>query len=206
MNETYPFVLPPLPYRYYALEPYLDEQTVRIHHDTLFQGYVDRLNAALQKYPRYQHWNLERLIIDHDRLPADIRTTAYNNAGGVYNHTAYFASMTPNYCRPSNYMLNVIEDSFHTFENFKEQMLNAGLSVFGSGWAWLVRDRGNKLRIVTTKNQDTPLPQGLAPLLPLDVWEHSYFLQYYSERASYIRNWFALIDWSYVEKRYLNKL
>ena len=205
MNEHYPFVLPPLPYRYYALEPYLEEQTISIHHDTLFQGYVDRLNAALQKYPRFQRWNLERLIVDNDRLPVEIRTTVYNNAGGVYNHDAYFAAMTPKYRRPSNYMRNVLEESFGSFENFKEQMLNAGLRVFGSGWAWLVQDRGTKLRIVTTKNQDTPLPQGLVPLLPLDVWEHSYFLQYYSERAAYIKNWFALIDWSYVEKRYLNE-
>lgn len=205
MNEYYPFVLPPLPYRYYALEPYLEEQTIRIHHDTLFQGYVDRLNAALQKYPRFQRWNLERLIVDNDRLPVEIRTTVYNNAGGVYNHDAYFAAMTPKYRRPSNYMRNALEESFGSFENFKEQMLNAGLRVFGSGWAWLVQDRGTKLRIVTTKNQDTPLPQELVPLLPLDVWEHSYFLQYYSERAAYIKNWFALIDWSYVEKRYLNE-
>ena len=135
MNEHYPFVLPPLPYRYYALEPYLEEQTIRIHHDTLFQGYVDRLNAALQKYPRFQRWNLERLIVDNDRLPVEIRTTVYNNAGGVYNHDAYFAAMTPKYRRPSNYMRNVLEESFGSFENFKEQMLNAGLRVFGSGWA-----------------------------------------------------------------------
>ena len=133
MNEHYPFVLPPL--RYYALEPYLEEQTIRIHHDTLFQGYVDRLNAALQKYPRFQRWNLERLIVDNDRLPVEIRTTVYNNAGGVYNHDAYFAAMTPKYRRPSNYMRNVLEESFGSFENFKEQMLNAGLRVFGSGWA-----------------------------------------------------------------------
>lgn len=144
MNEHYPFVLPPLPYRYYALEPYLEEQTIRIHHDTLFQGYVDRLNAALQKYPRFQRWNLERLIVDNDRLPVEIRTTVYNNAGGVYNHDAYFAAMTPKYRRPSNYMRNVLEESFGSFENFKEQMLNAGLRVFGSGWAWLVQDRGTK--------------------------------------------------------------
>ena len=135
MNEHYPFVLPPLPYRYYALEPYLEEQTIRIHHDTLFQGYVDRLNAALQKYPRFQRWNLERLIVDNDRLPVEIRTTVYNNAGGVYNHDAYFAAMTPKYRRPSNYMRNVLEESFGSFEDFKEQMLNAGLRWFRLGMA-----------------------------------------------------------------------
>ena len=116
-----------------------------------------------RNYPRFQRWNLERLIVDNDRLPVEIRTTVYNNAGGVYNHDAYFAAMTPKYRRPSNYMRNVLEESFGSFENFKEQMLNAGLRVFGSGWAWLVQDRGTKLRIVTTKNQDTPLPQGLVP-------------------------------------------
>lgn len=206
MNESYPFVLPPLPYRYNALEPYLDEQTIRIHHDTLFQGYVTRLNDALKKYPRFQNWSLERLIKESDRLSQDIRTTVYRNAGGVYNHTVYFAAMTPRYHRPSNYMLRVIERSFQTFENFKEQLYNAGTSVFGSGWAWLVVNRRNQLQIVTTKNQDTPLPEGYFPLLPLDVWEHSYFLQYFSERGDYIRNWFQLIDWDYVEKRYLNQV
>lgn len=206
MNASYPFVLPPLPYRTYALEPYLDEQTIDIHHNTLFQGYVDRLNAALQKYPQFQHWSFERLIVDNEQLPTDIQQLVYNNAGGVYNHTAYFASMTPNYLRPSNYMRSVIEDSFHTMESFRAQMQAAGLSVFGSGWAWLVRDQGNHLRIVATKNQDTPLPQGLLPLLPLDVWEHAYFLQYYSERITYIKNWFRLINWKYVEKRCLHKL
>ena len=210
MNEHYPFVLPPLPYRYYALEPYLEEQTIRIHHDTLFQGYVDRLNAALQKYPRFQRWNLERLIVDNDRLPVEIRTTVYNNAGGVYNHDAYFAAMTPKYRRPSNYMRNVLEESFGSFENFKEQMLNAGLRVFGSGWAWLVQ-KGDKLAVVSTANQDSPL-MGEAisgasgfPILGLDVWEHAYYLKFQNRRPDYIKEFWNVVNWDEAAARFAAK-
>ena len=210
MNEHYPFVLPPLPYRYYALEPYLEEQTIRIHHDTLFQGYVDRLNAALQKYPRFQRWNLERLIVDNDRLPVEIRTTVYNNAGGVYNHDAYFAAMTPKYRRPSNYMRNVLEESFGSFENFKEQMLNAGLRVFGSGWAWLVL-KGDKLAVVSTANQDSPL-MGEAisgasgfPIMGLDVWEHAYYLKFQNRRPDYIKEFWNVVNWDEAAARFAAK-
>lgn len=202
MNESYPFVLPPLPYRYSALEPYLGRLTIRLHHDTLFQGYVTRLNAALKNYPRFQNWSIQRLIVENAKLPEDIRTTVYNNAGGVYNHTIYFDAMTPNYRNPSRSMLNIIQQSFGSFDNFKKQMSIAGTGVFGSGWAWLVRNRRNLLQIITTKNQDTPLPEGLYPILPLDVWEHSYYLQYYAARDEYIENWFHLIRWDYVEKRF----
>lgn len=204
MNESYPFKLPPLPYRYNDLSPYIDEKTIRVHHDTLFQGYVTRLNNALKMYPRFQNWSLERLILQNKRLPQDIQTVVYNNAGGVYNHTVYFDSMTPNYRRPSNFMMRMIEKSFGTYDNFINQMLTAGLSVFGSGWAWLVSDGGDKLKIVTTKNQDTPLPNGQFPILPLDVWEHSYFLQYLSDRGNYIMNWSNIINWKYVEERIRN--
>lgn len=200
MNEHYPFKVPPLPYKYSALSPYIDEKTIRVHHDTLFQGYVTRLNNALQKYPRFQNWSLERLILQNNRLPQDIQTTVYNNAGGVYNHTIYFDSMTPKYRKPSNGMVRMLERSFGSYDNFVKELTAAGLSVFGSGWAWLVDD-GRKLKIVTTKNQDTPLPNGQYPILPLDVWEHSYFLQYLSDRAKYIDNWFHIINWNYVEDR-----
>lgn len=201
MNEHYPFELPPLPYDTGALSPKIDEKTIRVHHDTLFLGYVTRLNNALKNYPQFHNWSLHRLILDNHRLPKDIRTTVYNNAGGVYNHTLYFNAMTPKYQNPSPNMMNLINRSFGSYDKFKTAMLNAGLSVFGSGWAWLAKDRNGKLVIQTTANQDTLLPQGLLSLLPLDVWEHSYFLQYLAARNEYIMNWFTLINWKYVEKR-----
>lgn len=201
MNEHYPFELPPLPYDTGALSPKIDEETIRVHHDTLFLGYVTRLNNALKDYPQFQSYSLQRLILDNHRLPKDIQTTVYNNAGGVYNHTLYFDAMTPDYQQPSPKMMDMINCSFGSYDNFKTVMLNAGLSVFGSGWAWLAKDRSGRLVIMTTKNQDTLLPQGLLGLLPLDVWEHSYFLQYLAARNTYITNWFDLINWKYVERR-----
>lgn len=201
MNETYPFTLPPLPYPSSALMPYINEKTMNVHHDTLFLGYITRLNAALKEYPRFHSWSLEKLIVDNYKLPKEIQMIVYNNAGGTYNHHIYFDAMTPNYRNPSNQMMQMIHRSFSSFDDFKKQMLAAGLSVFGSGWAWLVLDRRGKLQIVTTRNQDTPLPNNLYPILPLDVWEHAYFLQYLSARNDYINNWFNVINWNYVEKR-----
>lgn len=203
MNNSYPFVLPPLPYGTHALTPYIDGKTIEVHHDSLFQGYVTRLNAALKSYPRFHSWSLERLIEENNRLPRDIQASVYNNAGGVYNHTLYFACMTPRYHHPSNAMLRFINQSFGSYEKFKSAMLTAGLSVFGSGWAWLVLDQRNNLKIITTANQDTPLPRGYQPLLPLDVWEHAYFLQYLSARNDYIASWSHLINWDYIESRCL---
>ena len=199
MNEHYPFTLPPLPYPYDALEPHIDKKTMQVHHDTLFQGYVTRLNNALKDYPRFQSWSLERLILENDQLPQSIRTTVYNNAGGVYNHTLYFNTMTPRYRKPSATMNRKLEHFFGSYDRFAAQMLAAGLSVFGSGWAWLVCDRNGNLNIVTTKNQDTPLPKNLKPLLPLDVWEHAYFLKYLAARNEYINNWLKVINWDHVE-------
>lgn len=206
MNETYPFVLPPLPYRYRALMPYIDEETMKVHHDTLFQGYITRLNNALKDYPKYQTWTLERLIIENSKLPTSIQTTVYNNAGGTYNHTIYFDAMTPNYHHPSRFMMQMLERSFGSYDRFVSNMLAQGLSVFGSGWAWLIIDRRGNLEIMTTKNQDTPLPLGVFPLLPLDVWEHAYFLQYKSARNDYINNWFRLINWNYIEERIRHRM
>ena len=200
MKETYPFVLPPLPYAANALEPYLNTKTVQVHHDTLFQNYVNRLNAALKEYPAFHSYTLEQLILENKRLPETIRTTVYNNAGGVYNHDIYFETMTDRYQKPSRYMTQMIQCYFGSFDQFKAKMLAAGLSVFGSGWAWLVVNQRGNLNIMTTKNQDTPLVEGATPLLPLDVWEHAYFLQYLAARNDYIDNWFQLINWPKVEQ------
>lgn len=200
MNEHYPFTLPPLPYGSDALEPHINRKTLKDHHDIFFQGYVTRLNNALKNYPRFQSWSLERLILENERLPQSIRTTVYNNAGGILNHTMYFDSMTPRFRKPSAYLKRMIDHYFGSYERFLAQLLEAGLSVFGSGWAWLVKDRYGNLNIMTTKNQDTPLPKNLIPLLPVDVWEHAYIPQYLAARNEYINNWSKIINWDYVEQ------
>lgn len=202
MKQTYPFVLPPLPYAYDALEPYINRETVKVHHDTLFQNYVNRLNAALKDYPRFHNMTLEQLITENSRLPQSIQTTVFNNAGGVWNHDYYFETMEPKQTQPSMYMRRLIQCHFGSVDKFKDQMLNAGLSVFGSGWAWLVMNCRGNLNIITTKNQDTPLSQNVISLLPLDVWEHAYFLQYLAARNDYINAWFSLINWNKVEELY----
>lgn len=200
MNQTYPFTLPSLPYAYDALEPFINKKTIEVHHDTLFNNYVTRLNAALKDYPQYHSYTLEQLILENDRLPADIQTPVFNNAGGVYNHTLYFETMEPKASMLSNYIQQLIQCYFTSLDNFKAQMLAAGLSVFGSGYSWLVMNCRGNLKIITTKNQDTPLSQGYVSLLPLDVWEHAYFLQYLAARNDYIDAWFNLVNWSKVEQ------
>ena len=197
------YTLPSLPYAYDALEPHFDKQTMEIHHTKHHQTYVNNANAALESLPEFANLPVEELITKLDQLPADKKTVLRNNAGGHANHSLFWKGLKKGTTLQGD-LKAAIERDFGSVDNFKAEFEKAAASRFGSGWAWLVQDRGTKLRIVTTKNQDTPLPQGLVPLLPLDVWEHSYFLQYYSERAAYIKNWFALIDWSYVEKRYLN--
>ena len=198
------YTLPSLPYAYDALEPHFDKQTMEIHHTKHHQTYVNNANAALESLPEFANLPVEELITKLDQLPADKKTVLRNNAGGHANHSLFWKGLKKGTTLQGD-LKAAIERDFGSVDNFKAEFEKAAASRFGSGWAWLVQDRGTKLRIVTTKNQDTPLPQGLVPLLPLDVWEHSYFLQYYSERAAYIKNWFALIDWSYVEKRYLNE-
>ena len=198
------YTLPSLPYAYDALEPHFDKQTMEIHHTKHHQAYVNNANAALESLPEFANLPVEELITKLDQLPADKKTVLRNNAGGHANHSLFWKGLKKGTTLQGD-LKAAIERDFGSVDNFKAEFEKAAASRFGSGWAWLVQDRGTKLRIVTTKNQDTPLPQGLVPLLPLDVWEHSYFLQYYSERAAYIKNWFALIDWSYVEKRYLNE-
>lgn len=201
MNEHYPFVLPPLPYADNALEPYINQKTIKDHHDVFFNGYVTRLNNALKDYPQYHRWSLERLILENECLPKNIRTIVFNNAGGLLNHTIYFDSMTPQGSSISDTLKRKITYCFGSFEEFLGQMLEAGLSVFGSGWAWLVKDCYGNLHIITTKNQDTPLSQKYTPILPVDVWEHAYIPQYIADRKAYIENWAKIINWTYVEKQ-----
>lgn len=191
MNEHYPFVNPPLPYPYNALEPYIDEKTMMLHHDRHLQTYVDNLNNILKDYPEYQSLSLEQLLAYTDSFPEEIQTPVKNNAGGVFNHIFFFSKLW-NTCLPHE-LLGHILHTFGSFEAFQKQFTAAALSVFGSGYAWLIIDRTGELSIITTKNQDTPVSLGLYPVLNLDVWEHAYYLKHYNLRADYINNWFELL-------------
>lgn len=205
MNEHYKFVNTPLPYDYNALEPFIDEKTMRLHHDKHLQTYIDNLNDTLKNYPELQNLTLLQLLVNGDSLPPSIRTSIRNNAGGVYNHQFYFSNMiNPARQQPENPLASYIVWAYGSFEAFQKQFTAAALKVFGSGYAWLVVNRGGHLTIVTTPNQDTPLPQGLCPILNLDVWEHAYYLKHYNVRADYIKDWFQVINWNQVNQNFLN--
>ncbi|MCL2854212.1 MAG: superoxide dismutase [Defluviitaleaceae bacterium] len=200
---NYKFKLKPLPYAYDALEPFIDAKTMEIHHGKHLQAYVDNLNAALEKYPELQNWPLEKLLGNLEQLPEDIRAAVRNNGGGVYNHDLFFAYMAPG-GKPLNdgALKAAIESEWGSVDEFLAQMKAAGLSVFGSGWAWLVSDANGKLSIFKTPNQDTPIPANLHPVLNLDVWEHAYYLLRQNRRAEYIDNWFNVINWEKAEECY----
>ena len=202
MNNTYPFVNTPLPYAYDALEPYIDEKTMHLHHDRHLQTYIDNLNAIIKEHPELQTWTLEGLLELSAFLPKEIRQPVINNAGGVYNHRFFFDSMTPAGKQPEeNPLLAEIARQFGSLEAFQEQLKKEALAVFGSGYAWLAAD-GGKLKIIRTANQDTPLPLDLQPLLALDVWEHAYYLKHYNQRAAYIDDWFSVVDWEQASRRF----
>lgn len=203
MNQHYPFTNPSLPYAYQALEPYIDGKTMMLHHDRHLQTYVDNLNKALAPYPAYHGWSVEQLIFNLASLPEGIRTDVRNNGGGVFNHIFFFTNLSPSANQtPSGALGNAINSQFGSTEAFQKKMKEAGLSIFGSGYAWLVVTATGALAIVTTRNQDTPLPNGLCPVLNLDVWEHAYYLKHYNVRADYIDDWFRVINWELAGERY----
>lgn len=205
MNEHYPFTLKPLPYSYEALEPYIDATTLHFHHDKHQQAYVDNLNKALQDCPVYHDWSLKALVQCANILPEKIRTDIRNNAGGVFNHELYFNCMgAKRDLRPEKELGAAINKQFGSYEAWREKMKEAAVSQFGSGYAWLVSDPRHSLRILKTDNQNTPSLSIFRPLLLIDVWEHAYYLQYQNRRAEYVDNWFRIINWEYVEKRYLD--
>lgn len=202
-NQHYKFQLIPLPYLYSSLEPYIDTLTMELHHDRHLKTYVDNLNAVLEKYPEYQMWSLGQLIRDINWLPENIRTIVKNNAGGVYNHNFFFENMSSNRnTELSETLENKINNTFGSFDKFKEEFKNQALAVFGSGYAWLVSDINNNLRIIATANQDTPLIFNMKPIMTIDVWEHAYYLKHYNKRADYIDDWFNVVDLSKVSQNY----
>lgn len=204
MNEHYKFINTPLPYPYDALEPYIDEKTMWLHHNRHLQTYIDNLNNALSKYPALWNWTLEELITNTASLPEDIRTAVAHNGGGVFNHQFYFSNLAnPAPQQPFGNLNEGIRNKFRTYVSFQAQFKEAALSVFGSGYAWLVVNALGQLDIMTTKNQDTPLSLGLSPILNIDVWEHAYYLKHYNVRADYIDDWFHVVNWNNANKNYM---
>jgi superoxide dismutase, Fe-Mn family len=197
--------LPELPYAYNALEPHIDEQTMRVHHTKHHQTYVDKLNAALEKHPSLGSETVEELLRNISSVPEDIRTAVRNHGGGHHNHTFFWKVMSPGAVgeQPSEELAQAINERFGSFEKFKQEFSDAALNRFGSGWAWLVLDNG-ELSIISTANQDSPLMEGKTPLLGLDVWEHAYYLKHQSARAAYVNSWWNVVNWPQVNKNYLD--
>jgi superoxide dismutase, Fe-Mn family len=195
------FEVPPLPYAYNALEPHVDEMTMRIHHDKHHGAYVSNANAALEKHSNLQGKTIEEILADISKVPEDIRTAIRNNGGGHANHTLFWQVMAPNAGgQPTGAVADAIKSSFGSFDAFKEQFSKAAMGRFGSGWAWLI-DAGGKLTVESTANQDSPLMEGKKPILGLDVWEHAYYLKYQNRRADYVGAWWHVVNWEEVNKR-----
>lgn len=205
-NNLYPFVNLPLPYDYDALEPYIDTRTMEIHHDRQLQSYIDRLNLILRDYPVLQQMTLEELIINADSLSVGLQIPIRNYAGGVYNHRRYFDGLQrPSDITPKNTLLEVINGQFGNFYNFQDVVKKAGMGVFGSGYTWLVFDK-EKVKVITTPNQNCPIAQGYCIIFALDVWEHAYYLQHYNLRGNYIDDWFRVVNWEKANQLYLECL
>ncbi len=197
-----PHELPKLPYPYNALEPHIDELTMTIHHTKHHQGYVNNLNAALDKHPELHQKSLEELLRGIDQVPEDIRTAVRNNGGGHHNHSLFWQIMAPKAGgEPEGTLADAIKKTFGDFAKFKETFSNAAATRFGSGWAWLVVN-GGKLEVYSTANQDSPLMEGKIPILGLDVWEHAYYLKYQNRRPEYIAAWWNVVNWPEVARRF----
>ena len=195
------YEVPPLPYDYAALEPHIDEQTMRLHHDKHHQAYVDKANGALEG-TEWADKPIEEVIANLDALPADKKGPVRNNGGGHLNHSLFWESMSPDGGgEPSGDLASAISDAFGSFDAFKEQFEAAGVGQFGSGWAWLVLD-GGSLTITSTPNQDSPVTSGATPLLGNDVWEHAYYLKYQNKRPDYLKAWWNVVNWDKVAERY----
>ena len=194
-------VLPPLPFAMGALDPWIDERTMKVHHGKHHQTYVDKLNETLKGHDALLKTPVESILADLKLVPDAIRQKVVNFGGGVANHTFFWHSLRKGGGMPSGALAKAIERDFGGFEKFKEQFSAAANTLFGSGWAWLVLD-GEKLKVVQTVNQDSPLSKGLKPLLTLDVWEHSYYLLYMQNRAAYVSAWWDYVNWDMVERRY----
>jgi Fe-Mn family superoxide dismutase len=204
-EKTMAFELPKLAYSVDALEPYIDAQTITIHHDKHHAAYVTNLNNALEKTPALAGKTLEALLSDLNAVPEDVRTAVRNHGGGVWNHSMYWDVMAPKAgVAPKGELAKGIDAAFGSFDRFKAEFDKAANGRFGSGWAWLVKQT-NGLAVVSTPNQDTPLSEGKTPILCIDVWEHAYYLKYQNRRAEYVTNWWNVVNWDAVAARYAAK-
>jgi Fe-Mn family superoxide dismutase len=193
--------LPELGYSFNVLEPYIDAQTMEIHHDKHHATYVTKLNEALEKAPELQSKTVEELLKDINSVPEEIRTAVRNNGGGHANHTMFWEIMKPGGAKlPAGKVAEAINSAFGSFDDFKAKVIDAGITRFGSGWAWLV-DNGGKLEIYSTANQDSPIMEGKKPILGVDVWEHAYYLKYQNKRPDYLEAWWNVVHWDEVAKR-----
>lgn len=197
-----PFHTPDLPYSYDALAPYVDEETMRVHHDKHHVGYTTKLNAAVEG-TSYESWSIEDLLRGLDSLPDGVQRPVRNHGGGHYNHALFWRMMAPNAGgEPTGDVAQAIGATFGSFDAFKDQFKAAATGRFGSGWAWLVVTNTGSLEIMSTPNQDSPISQGLTPILGIDVWEHAYYLTYRNRRGEYVDNFFHIINWEEVSRLY----
>jgi Fe-Mn family superoxide dismutase len=197
------FVLHELPYAYSSLEPYIDAMTMEIHYTKHYQAYLTNLNAALEKYPDFQSWSADKLVEDVKQLPEGLQMPVRNNGGGYINHTFFWQIMSPDGGgEPRGRVGEEIKKIFGSFAAFQELFNAEAKKVFGSGWAWLVVDKSGKLQIISTPNQDSPLMQGIRPIMGLDVWEHAYYLKYQNRRPDYINAWWHVVNWDQVQQNW----
>ena len=197
------YQLPSLPYNYNALEPYIDAQTMEIHYNKHHQAYTDNFNAALEKHPELFNIPVTELLKDYEKIPEDIRTAVRNQGGGYYNHLLFWDLMSPLKTEPAKELLDAFNKNFGSSEAFKDLFSKTAISHFGSGWAWLVRNQQNELKVLSLPNQDSPLYLELTPILAIDVWEHAYYLKYQNRRAEYVQNWWNVVNWDAVSRFYL---
>ena len=195
------YELAPLPYDYAALEPFIDTETMKLHHDKHHQTYITNVNAALASHPELAAKSVDDLISDLNAIPEDIRNVVRNNGGGHSNHSMFWTIMGPGGGAPSGPIADQIKADFGDFESFKKLFNETTAKQFGSGWGWLVL-QGGKLKVITTANQDSPLSQGLYPILGNDVWEHAYYLKYQNRRPDYLAAWWNVVNWAEVNKRF----
>jgi len=195
--------LPPLPYDFDALEPSIDARTMEIHHDRHHKGYVDKLNAALEKHPDLQEKSIDDLLRGIDQVPQDIRTAVRNNGGGHANHSLFWTIMSPDGGgSPSGGLADALNGKFGSFDDFKTKFNDTATGQFGSGWGWLVVNGSGELDLYSTPNQDSPYMKGDTPILGLDVWEHAYYLKYQNKRADYAQAWWDVVNWAKVGENY----
>lgn len=195
------FTLEPLPYDYASLEPFIDAETMKVHHDKHHQAYLDKLNTALATHPELPDMTIEEILMDLNKIPEDIRVAVKNAGGGYYNHSLFWKMLAKKTVM-SESVTAALTESFTSVDKFNEEFSAKAVGLFGSGWVWLIKNETGKLEVITTPNQDTPISMGKkVPLLAIDVWEHAYYLKYQNRRPEYISNWWNVANWDYVDKQ-----